>query len=131
MTDPKPAITFTLDPTTRIRTATFVGWLGAVDVRMAYDALYADPGYVEDAADLVDLRRVTHLELSVDDIRALMERNMPHLRRGPRTRYAVVAPSPLSYGLARMFERMGGESFPKEISVFREFEPALAWLTAR
>jgi hypothetical protein len=96
------------------------------DVKRYLDALVADPGFRPGMPGLIDCRRVKSL-FSILDLRrtAADSRARPQMQVPGRA--AVLATSNLIYGLLRMYE-VFNEGNPTQIRVFREPEPAMAWL---
>lgn len=79
-----------------------------------------------DVDTLIDLTAVEHLEISADDLRKSAGRHAAWDRSHPnaRARIAIVAASPLTFGLARQFQsRRVSETTEVEID-------AEAWLDA-
>jgi hypothetical protein len=128
--DDRGRIVFSYDPQTRVRTSTFIGRIDDATLVEAYRALLADPGYIRGANDLVDLREANAEGLSAVVIPALVGMFAAHDATGTglRSRTAIVAVSPLNFGLARMFQTLRGNS-PDQVRVFRDYEEARHWLT--
>lgn len=79
---------------------------------------------------LVDLRRVTSLEISTDDIKELVEIDRRLARRMPNAAVAIAAPLDAAFGIARMWEIMvEGIGWPT--GVFRDYFDAELWVHAR
>lgn len=97
-------------------------------IKREYERSASDPGSVE--YWLVDLRRVTGLEIQTDEIKELVEIDRRLAKRMPRAAVAVVAPLDAVYGIARMWEIMAdGIGWPT--GVFRDFNDAELWVHAR
>ena len=126
--DNRPAIEFAFDPARRLRTARFHGVVRDDDLAGAYQALVASPDYDAGADDLVDLRGVTHLGVTSEGLRGIMELFAPIDDLGIATRLAIVAPNDAVYGVSRMYEMLRGDGVPEEISVFRDVDEAMRWL---
>ena len=79
---------------------------------------------------LVDLRQVTSLDISTEDIRDLVEVDRRLAKRMPRAAVSVAAPLDATFGIARMWEIMiDGIGWPT--GVFRDFSDAELWVQAR
>lgn len=103
---------------------------GALEERdlVQYEAATeADARLCEEFDELIDAREVDVQGLSVEAIRRFSQffvgaRSAPHRRR-----VALVASSDLAFGLSRMFQTLRSDS-KTDLRVFRELEPAEAWL---
>ncbi len=81
--------------------------------------------------ELVDMSAVTKIDSpSSDRMRALAELAAKADKRGPPSRLAIIAPSPLTFGMARMYEgyRGGVPGSTKQVGVFRTRAEALEFL---
>lgn len=77
--------------------------------------------------ELVDGREITDMAVTPDGqlrLAELASTSMDRLRGG---RVAMVATTDVTYGMFRMWQ-LRRESLEFEVRVFRELEPALAWL---
>ncbi|HEY5228699.1 MAG TPA: hypothetical protein VIJ19_09165 [Opitutaceae bacterium] len=87
--------------------------------KMGADPLF-NPAYTE----LSDLREVTSVEMTMDQIAELAA-----LRVFARTsRRAIVATNPLYFGMARMYESHHEASSGGNVRVFSEMAEALLWI---
>ena len=75
-------------------------------------------------AELVDLREVTDVSLSPDTIHSSARWEL----HAAQARRAVVAPTDVLFGLARMYQSYVGEPAESQFRVFRTLAPALAWV---
>ncbi len=121
-------IVFRYEDALRLRVAEFHGVVTDESMGGAYAALLSAPDYDPTADDLVDLRGVTHLGVSPDGLRAIMDLFSPIDELGIATRLAIVAPTDAVYGVSRMYEMLRGDGVPEEIRVFRDMTAAHAWL---
>ena len=100
------------------------GELGDQDLLSLADALEQDPEVAADFSLLIDLSEADGREVTSSGVRALAARA---LVLSPASRRAVVVPSALGFGMARMYEllseRRGGAA-----RVFRNNSEALRWL---
>ena len=88
-----------------------------------FEAVVTDPAFDPTFAQLVDLRDVTSFNLDTGTLRAKAGASFFH----PGVRRAIVAPSDLGFGLARMFGTYA-ESASQTIAVFRAIDEAEHWL---
>jgi hypothetical protein len=125
------SIRFAYDPETGIRTAKYHGVVTDQILVDAYRGLITSPEFVPLAHDLADLDGIERIELTPNGLRELGEMLSvpPGSVRPPAVPgLAIVASSPASFGLARMYELMTETALPKETRVFRELGEAHAWL---
>jgi hypothetical protein len=101
------------------------GWgtLSTDDLQDYTSRLLADPAFDPDYRSLADLSEVTRVE--IDQVALSHAAWMPSFT--PGTRRAVIAPTDLVYGLARMFATHS-ERFGQVVHVFRHRSDAEAWL---
>jgi len=81
--------------------------------------------------ELVDMSDVEKIDSpSGDRVKALAELAAKSDATGPPSRLAIIAPSPLAFGLARMYEayRGGVAGSTKQVGVFRTRDKALEFL---
>ena len=93
-----------------------------------YRALFGDPGYRLGMNELADLREVSRLDLTsagLEEVRLLTERT--YAGSDVLFRSAIVAPTDLSYGIARMYEMFSSDG-PEKATVVRTLEEGLAVL---
>ncbi len=126
-----PCITFSIDGDARRRIATFVGVIGDHELFDAYSSLVNDPTYDPSLDDLIDLRTVTHMGVTGAGLHRLIAMYDQRESDGHCTRAAIVAPTDVLYGVARMFQMLRGEDTPDVIEVFRSIDDALRWLDRR
>jgi hypothetical protein len=104
--------------------AVFSGDVSDADFLEHLRSLYADPRFDTSMPELVDLREVTSVSLSPDMISS-SARSPLH---SPYARRAVVAPTDVLFGLARMYESYRGGLGEGQFRVFRTLLPALKWV---
>ena len=81
--------------------------------------------------ELVDMSQVESIaQPSADRVRELAKLSAGMDARSPASRFVIVAPAELAYGLGRMYEayRNLDDRSTKKVSVFRSLEGALAFL---
>jgi hypothetical protein len=81
--------------------------------------------------ELVDMTQVTQIALpSVDRVQDLAQLSVRMDDKYSRSRFAIVAPTDIAFGLGRMFQafREMDRSSTKQVGVFRTMEEALSFL---
>lgn len=99
------------------------GVLTDADVLAAQERLRTDPEFHNHYCELVDLQRVTSIEVSSATIRQLAQQDL----WGPEARRAFVVTSEVGFGLARMFDLLTDER-GHEMRVFTTMPEARQWL---
>jgi hypothetical protein len=89
--------------------------------------LRSDPEVKPDFALLIDLREASGLAVTAAGVRALVAQP---LILSPASRRAVVVPSDLGFGMARMYEMLR-EDGGGATRAFRDFAEARRWVTSR
>lgn len=89
----------------------------------------SDPRYVPGMPIVYDLTELDANSLTTAVVRNYVQR----IRDNPapaaeRVRVAFIAPSPVAFGMIRMFEALASSRVPRDRAVFRTMEEALAWL---
>lgn len=118
-------ISYTIDPARRLVVTRIAGVMSEEDVRALREQLRADPAFDATYANLVDLSEATDIQLSADTLGQLAVRSA----FDRVTRRAIVATSPLQFGMARMFATIN-ERHGHVVRVFRDSGEAEAWLAA-
>jgi len=81
--------------------------------------------------ELIDMTAVERIELpSADGVRQLAALSASMDDPGTASKFAIVAPQDIAYGLGRMYEahRALNVKSSKQVGVFRTMPEALAWL---
>ena len=112
-----------IDVARRVVVSRAWGELSTADFLAHYQAVATDPSFDPTFAQLVDLREVTAFALDTGTIRAKAVTS--HFQ--PGVRRAIVAPSDIAFGLARMFSTYA-ESASQTVAVFRAIDEAEHWL---
>lgn len=112
-----------IDVTRRVVVSRAWGVLSAAEFMAHQIAVGADPSFDPTFTHLVDLRDVTAFDLDTGTIRSKARSSIFR----PGVRRAIVAPSDLAFGLARMFGTYA-ESASQTVAVFRAIEEAEHWL---
>ena len=117
------SITYRIDQKAERITATVSGDLTFHDLRATLGVMVRDPAFRPRFDRLWDLREA-HTKLSGDEVRSIATA----VRVGVGGhRIAIVAPSDVAYGLARMYSVLVEES-GLIVQPFREMECATTWL---
>ncbi len=93
------------------------------DILSHQAALASDPAFSSELDQLWDFGKLDRVELSSETIRTLAQEN-PF---GAGSRRAFFVPTPLAFGLARMFQSYADES-EDDIAVFWTRSEAIQWL---
>lgn len=117
------SITYRIDRKAERITATAVGDLTFHDLRATLGVIVRDPDFRPRFDRLWDLREA-RTKLSGDEVRAIATSVRDEVGGH---RIAIVAPSDVAYGIARMYSALVEES-GIEVRPFRELEGATAWL---
>jgi hypothetical protein len=80
-----------------------------------------------DFALLMDLRNASGLHVTADGVRTLVAQPLVF---SPASRRAVVVPTDLGFGMARMYEMLREESVGG-MRAFRDFDEARRWVMSR
>jgi hypothetical protein len=121
-------IAFETDGRLGVRIATLRGEIDDLQLLAAYRRLTADRDFDARIDDLVDLREVSPLRVTADGLRELIAVLRRAYRHKEHRKVAIVAPSELAFGMARMYQLLRGVEPPEEIRVFHQYPEAIAWL---
>jgi hypothetical protein len=116
----------TIDRAARLVTLTVSGDLGDAELLRLGDEVAQAPDLEPDFSLLIDLRQAHGQKVTTAGVYQLVEQE---LVLSPTSRRAVVVPTDLGFGMARMYEmrrtnRGGG---PR---VFRDYDEARRWVTS-
>jgi hypothetical protein len=110
----------------QVRHLVFIDYSGVVvdsDLATGVEE-YQDLG--ADYSVLIDLSQVQQFQITPDALRNVANRSSGSRARG---RCALIAPTPVAFGLARMYEVFCDcETGDERVRVFDETAPALLWL---
>ena len=119
------AISHTIDAEHGLVLCRAWGDLTNEDLHRHYEEIQADPAFQRSYRQLGDLREVTRLTADSAAIAAAASLQV----FAPGTRRAIIAPSDITFGLARMFASYA-EDVGQLVRVFRHAEDAEAWVGA-
>ncbi len=123
-------IEYTIDHERRLVLAKATGVFTDEDVFGYQKEVWSRPD-VDGYSELVDMSEVDSIDLpSVDRIQELARLSAGMDTRSSASRFAIVAPTEIAFGLGRMYEayRSLDDRSTKEVSVFRSREEALRFL---
>ena len=116
-----------IDTAARVVTLTVSGELGDADLLSLGDQLAGAPQVEPDFSLLIDLRQAHGQSVSSPGVYRLVEQA---LVLSPTSRRAVVVPSDLGFGMARMYEMLR-EGRGGGMRVFRDYDEARRWVAQR
>jgi hypothetical protein len=120
-------ITYTIDPAKNLLITTATGTITLDGYRSYVERREADPAYDPKMCGLFDAKEA-RFGFSTEEMRSFAKHYKAQLPDSCMRR-AVVVSCDLDFGLARMFKAMADD--PRlEYGVFKDFEQALAWVTA-
>lgn len=119
---------FRIQPSGRLALVVFEGEISAEEEVQALRDFAAQPGLDPMADVLVDRSQAT-LTVGPQAVAPQIELARQLFPQGERRpRMAIIAPSDLDFGMARMLQLQGGADVPHEIMVVRSLADACAWL---
>ena len=120
------ASTYEVDPVRHIVIVAMTGEIADANLFEIHDHLRSDKTLQPGFALLIDLREASGTKITSAGVRALA--SLP-LVLPPESRRAVVVPSNLGFGMARMYELWRGDEAGR-IRTFRDFDEARDWLAS-
>ena len=90
--------------------------------------LVNSPKWVVGTRQLVDHRELIMKNLSSDSMQRIMDIVKKHSKKLGNGRCAFVVKDALGFGIARMYELIGGEKVHIEVGVFYSLNEAVEWL---
>lgn len=113
-----------VEAASRVVILTVRGVLGDAELLRLTDALGKESGVERDFSILIDLRQADGKTVSGAGVRAIAAKP---LVLSTASRRAIVVPSDLGFGMARMYELLReGKSGPTQ--VFRDYDEARRWV---
>lgn len=123
-------ITFHFRPEAKLIICVHTGKVPDDEFTMRYKSIFEGNMFTPGMNLLIDLSQTDSSPRSPEGLRRFADFSKSKFAgAGTRPKIAVVAPTDLSFGLARMYEAFA-ESVPWDFVVFREVDAALAWLRA-
>jgi hypothetical protein len=119
-------ITYVIDEERRLVVTTGSGVLTAAEIRAHEVRLKTNARFDPTFYELVDVTLVTKAPISADELRLLASAQV----FSPKSRRAIIANRPVTFGLARMFEilREISGTEVETIHVFEDRASAMRWL---
>ena len=111
-----------IDDQDRVVILTLTGELSDAALLGLRDLVEKMPGMTSDLSLLIDLRFASGLKITTEGVRRMAS---SPLALPPGARRAIVVPSLLGFGMARMYEALRGEGAPR---VFKDYDDAYQWL---
>jgi hypothetical protein len=115
---------YTIDPEKRRVTTVGRGTLVFSKMMASAEAMKNDPALDPSYTELVDITDVEVVDLTAEQIEALAGIRI----FDAASRRAIVAPRPLYFGMARMYEAHHSAKAEANIRVFTDREEAVKWL---
>lgn len=124
-------VEFRIDPADKLVITKFYGAVSAEDFLEQPKRLLALPGLPKPLRQLIDARESTSIDFGLTEIAqvTLDPRQVEAFAEFEPVRVAIVAETPVSFGLARMFQGFA-EHVGLDIAVYRDEAAARAYLTA-
>jgi hypothetical protein len=116
-----------IDPVTRLVQKKFVGELGLDDLVRSLQVETDHPDWAPGCACLCDLSEASVRSVEAGDVRTFVATLRTHRQVYSGGRWAILAPTDLEYGMARMYLVLA-EELGVEQEVFRSRREALDWL---
>jgi hypothetical protein len=117
---------YKIDKERRLVMSTAFGVVTRQDLQNHQETLLADPEFGNAFSQLADFTRMTRLEVSAADVRALAAKDV----FGPEARRAFIVSDDAAFGLSRMFEILRAAKGEEGIRVFRTVEEGFGWIFA-
>jgi hypothetical protein len=94
--------------------------------------VYADPRFRPEMNVLVDHSRLDVGDLTFEDVREVAASASSDRQTRVRTgQVVIVAPRPVQFGLARMYQSLASEQLEQRVTIFASVEEAYAWIAER
>lgn len=107
----------------------FFGTITDEDIRKHSEAVAADPRIRLGLRELVDLTDIEEIRASSASLELIIKIDMAHSDKFADQRTAIIAPTNLLFGYARMYQTMVDlQNSSSKIGVFRTPEEAKKWL---
>ena len=108
----------------------FWGHIVYEDFVKSSESLMENTFLSQETKELVDLIEVESFDMASDKMHDVVKLNMRFQLKHPDFKTAIVAPSPLAYGMARMYQNIieVGFNIRASIEIFKSLEEAKAWL---
>ena len=91
-------------------------------------AIVESPKWETGTKQLIDHRKLKLSKITADDMRTIETIVKKNSRKLGNGRCAFVVNDALGFGMARMYELIGGEDIHQQVGVFYTIEEAVGWL---
>jgi hypothetical protein len=120
-----------VDSAERVRYSCVTGIVTDAEVLDAYERVVEDPDFDPTLDVIADMTGAIRIDVTANRVRELAERRARNARlNAARPRVAIVAPSDVMFGIARMYESSGPrDDGSRRYLVCRTMEEARAWLS--
>ena len=117
-----------IDDAISLRTHLVRGTIRLPEISAFMARLYATASLTADFNALWDLRAADFSEVTQTDIKELADFMREHWAEKRKNKVAILVTAPFHFGLARVYEQLVGRPAHGKIMIFRELDPAQAWL---
>lgn len=125
-------VTYDIDESDYLVTARYAGEVTLDEIAAMFTAYIGDPDFDLDRPHLADLSNVTTTDIGFEDTYALFSMYMRNYTRpGHHLRIAILAPEPISFGIARIFQNLAESSDAIDVELFDTFDSARDWALSR
>ena len=121
------AADYEIDKERRLVISTASGAFTRADVLAHREKLFNDPEYDPSFSQVIDFTPVTQFWIEPKELQSLAQTMV----FSANSRRAIVAPSDLIFGFARMYEILRDSAGETGIRVFRDRDEALDWVLAK
>jgi hypothetical protein len=117
-----------IDPDTGMRQHAVTGDLTFDGLMSALAGIYADPAFRPEQNSLWDLRETRATEISVTDLRRIVDLVRENWGTTGAPKSALVVSSDLDFGMGRMYEAFLDSDMGSQVRVFRDIDEARNWI---
>ena len=114
-------LTYTILPEHRLKILQYTGVTPLAEWRQSIQNMRADPEYSPEYDVIIDVTGIER-HFTRQDLYQMVSYGLPSVK------YAIIASSDVSYGIARMFEMISEHAIRAVVRVFRDWDSALKWL---
>ena len=123
------SVEYTYDEKNRVMYTRFFGEVTAKDLRDQGEAVASDPRIGPGTRELVDLSNIENITGEASGLEQNIRIDMQHSDKLAGLRTAIIAPTDLLFGFARMYQSLAEvKDAPSTVEVFRTEEEARKWL---
>jgi hypothetical protein len=123
------SVEYTYDEEQNVLYTRFFGVITAGDLKRQAENVCADPRICQGVRELVDLSDIEEIDGSESALEQNIRIDREHSEKLAGLRTAIVAPTDLLYGFARVYQSLAEvQDAPATIEVFRTEKEAREWL---